>query len=147
MEPIKTEPLSRGEQKLIDKFYEDKVRQADRMDELAKQLIVLELAIPGIYATMLRLVSGKNAVPGNSFLLAAAFILWLLALIITFMCLVPKSWKVDTDILKRQAPAAEDQPLSVDEYFLRSAKTKRKFIVWGGFLFFSGIIAAVLSIY
>lgn len=57
--PIRTTAIAEGELKLLGAFHEDIARQSERMDDLAKQLITLELAIPGLYAVVLKLVSGE----------------------------------------------------------------------------------------
>jgi hypothetical protein len=67
--PIPTVPLSRQDQLLRDKLIEDIAGQSARMDELARQLIALELAVPGLYATVLKLVAGDKAtVPADVWL-------------------------------------------------------------------------------
>ncbi len=51
--PIPTRPPSRQDQLLRDKLIEDIAGQSARMDDLARQIIALELAVPGIYGTEL----------------------------------------------------------------------------------------------
>jgi hypothetical protein len=57
--PVKLR-LSAVDESLLDSFAKDVAAQATRFDELAKQLISLELAIPGVYAAILKLLSGGH---------------------------------------------------------------------------------------
>ncbi|WP_295457393.1 hypothetical protein [uncultured Thiodictyon sp.] len=57
--PIPT--LSHQDELLRDCLIDDLVAQSTRLDELARQLITVELAVPGLYVTVLRLVAGEKA--------------------------------------------------------------------------------------
>lgn len=62
-EPIDGKPLAKpGDQALLDAYYQEPVKQAERFADLAKELFKLELAIPGIYAAALRVVGGDQSV-------------------------------------------------------------------------------------
>lgn len=64
--PIPTRPPSRRDELIQERYIEEFARQSEHMDALARQLITLELAIPGLYATLLKLVAGgKATVPGD----------------------------------------------------------------------------------
>ena len=72
--PVPTRPLADEDTFLQQKYQESIVNQADLMDKLATQLITLELAIPGLYATVLKLVQGDEAtLPANPWLLYLTF--------------------------------------------------------------------------
>jgi hypothetical protein len=58
---LPTRPPSKSESLLREKFAESVAGQSDLMDQLARQLITLELAIPGLYATVLKLTQGDKA--------------------------------------------------------------------------------------
>ena len=58
---LPSRPVTSSETVLRDKFAESIVGQSELMDRLAQQLITLELAIPGLYATALKLLSGDAA--------------------------------------------------------------------------------------
>ena len=60
--PISTRPLTDNESFLRQKFVETITAQSDLMDKLAERLLTLELAIPGVYATGLKLVGGDKAI-------------------------------------------------------------------------------------
>jgi len=59
--PISTRPLSDNEKLMRQKFYESLAAQSDLMDKLGERLLTLELAILGLYATVLKLVGGDKA--------------------------------------------------------------------------------------
>ena len=98
--PISTVPLSENEELLRKKFYESITTQSDLMDKLGVQLLTLELAIPGLFATVLKLKSGDAATVTVNFALNLTFLCWVLALILTLVALTPKNWNVDPDHLK-----------------------------------------------
>lgn len=51
-----TRPLDSSKKVLRAKFAESFAGQSEQMDSLARQLITLELAVPGIYSAALKLV-------------------------------------------------------------------------------------------
>ena len=59
--PLPTRPLSSDETVLRDKFAESIAGQSELMDKLGQQLLMLELAIPGLYATVLCRRLGRKA--------------------------------------------------------------------------------------
>ena len=109
--------------------------QAAHLDELAKQLITLELAIPGLYAAVLKLVSGDSAKLHQSGLIMLAFVCWLLALGFTFASLLPAKYTVDVNSLS-----------DIQTYFSQSAKRKLYCLIPSGILCFSGICLVVYDI-
>jgi DNA-binding ferritin-like protein len=78
-----------------EKFYESLTAQSDLMDKLAERLLTLEPAIPGLYATVLKLVSGEKATAILNAAFYVTFACWLAALIVTLVALTPKKWVVD----------------------------------------------------
>ena len=77
-EPVLTpRPVAGPETVLRNKFAESLVSQSDLMDKLAQQLITLELAIPGIYATVLKLTAGADATVAVDAWVIGAFACWL----------------------------------------------------------------------
>ena len=142
---IPTIPVSENENLLRKKFYESIAAQSDLMDKLGERLLTLELGIPGLFATVLKLTRGEDAtLPINAALnLACAF--WLVARILTLMALTPKKWKVDEDLL-RQDPETFSEGLGVADFFEQSAMYKRRLIVASSVLFFAGIFSAMLTL-
>ncbi|NMQ19516.1 hypothetical protein E4P82_10110 [Candidatus Competibacter phosphatis] len=76
--PATTKP---SDQALLNAYYQEPIKQAERFADLAKELFKVELAIPGIYAAVLRL-SGMEQSTNHS-AVWAAFVFWTAALILT----------------------------------------------------------------
>lgn len=142
--PISTRPLNDSEKFLREKFYESIITQSNLMDKLSEQLLTLELAIPGLYATALKLMHGDKVVVTVNAMLYITFACWLLALIFTLFALTPKKWKVDPSIL-RQDPKKFGQALGVEDFFEQSALYKRRLIITSSVFFFTGIFSAVFT--
>jgi len=143
--PISTRPPSEGEALLKKKFAESIAAQSEQMDKLGQQLITLELAIPGLYATVLKLVSGDKATLSVSPALYLSFICWGLALILTLLSLIPRRWKVNRDLLKQRA-ASESDELGIEDFFYKSAQYKRNVLIAACLCFFVGIVSAVMVV-
>jgi hypothetical protein len=144
-QPISTRPVSDNEKLLRQKFYESVTAQSDLLDKLGERLLTLELAIPGLYATALKLVSGDKATLVINAALYVTFACWLLALALTLAALVPKKWKVDPAILK-QDPQKFSEGLGIEDYFEQSATRKRRLLIVSSVVFFAGIFSAVYTI-
>lgn len=143
--PIPTRPITEEENSLRKKFYENIAAQSDLMDKLAERLMTLELGIPGLFATVLKLTRGEDATLTINAALNVAFALWLLALILTLLALTPKKWKVDVSLLK-QDPKKFDEALGIEDFFTQSALYKRRLLIVSSLLFFAGIFAATLTL-
>jgi hypothetical protein len=91
-QPISTRPLGDNEKLLRDKFYASITSQSDLMDKLSERLLTMELAIPGLYATALKLLRGTGATITAGAGLYVTFACWLLALILTLTALTPRNW-------------------------------------------------------
>jgi len=143
--PIPTRPLSENEDLLRKKFYESIAAQSDLMDKLAERLLTLELGIPGLFATVLKLTRGDSATLTINAALNLAFALWLLALILTLLALTPRKWTVDPSLLK-QDPQKLSKSLSIEDFFTQSALYKRRLLTLSSLLFFAGIFAAMFAL-
>ncbi|MFK7891892.1 MAG: hypothetical protein AB8B63_13835 [Granulosicoccus sp.] len=142
-EPISTQPLDSGDLVLLDKFHEDIARQSERMDDLAKHLITVELAVSGLYATVLKLVGDKGQVLLAGPFLWITFLFWLIALALSLIALFPRQYDVDTNVLdghNRRSGAT-----GVTDYFHKSARYKRRLLIFSSLFFYLGIIVIVLS--
>jgi hypothetical protein len=144
-QPIPTVPLSDPDKSLRDKFYESIAAQSDLMDKLCEHLLTLELAIPGLYATVLKLVSGDKATVIVNPSFCITFVLWLAALGLTLFAFIPRKWTVDPTILK-QDPNKLSEGLGIEDFFEQSAAHKRRLIVFSSVLFFAGIVSAAFTI-
>lgn len=142
--PISTRPLSDNEKLLYEKFYKSIAAQSDLVDKLSEHLLTLELAIPGLYATVVKLISGDKTVVTVNAAFVITFGCWLLALLLTLAALTPKKWVVDPTIL-RQTPQKFSQALGIEDFFEQSAIYKRRLVIASSVLFFVGIISAVFT--
>jgi hypothetical protein len=143
--PISTRPVSDEENLLRKKFYESIAAQSDLMDKMSGQLLTLELAIPGLFATVLKLTGGDDATAVLNTFFYLAFGCWLLALLFTLLALIPKKWNVDPDLLQ-QDPASYSEGLGIRDFFEQSAHYKRRLVIASSILFFSGIFFAAFTI-
>jgi len=144
-QPIPTRPVNRQENLLRDKFYESIAGQSDLMDNLAVRLLTLELAIPGIYATALKLISGDDARVIVNAAFTITFLCWIASIILTLIALTPRKWRVDLTILK-QDPEKKFEALGVEDFFHQSALYKRRLLIASSLLFFAGIFSAVFTL-
>ena len=142
---IPTRPVGENENLLRKKFYENIAAQSDLMDKLGERLITLELAIPGLFAAVLKLTRGEDATLPVNTALNLAFAFWLAALTLTLIALTPKKWKVDEDLLK-QDPEKFSEGMGIADFFEQSALYKRRLIVASSVLFFAGIFSAILTL-
>jgi hypothetical protein len=142
--PIVTRPISKNEELIREKFYQRLVAQSDLMDKLSGQLLTLELAIPGIYATLLKLVNGDNVTVYLNSAFYLAFFCWFLSLALSLASLIPRKWNVDPSVLK-QAPDQYDQGLGIEDFFRKSAQHKRRLVIASSVLLFLGIFSAAYT--
>ena len=140
-----TRPVNENENLLRKKFYENITDQCTLMDKLSERLLTLELGIPGLFATVVKITRGDKATLTINTALNIAFACWLLSLILTLIALTPKKWKVDVTILK-QDPNKFAESLGVEDYFEQSALYKRRLVVTSSILFFIGIFSAVFTL-
>ena len=144
--PISTRPLSENEELLRQKFYESITAQSDLMDKLSAQLLTLELTIPGLFATVLKLIAGDKATVSLSPAFYGTFAFWLLALALTLVALIPRKLAVDPTVLIQDPQKIAADGLGIQDFFERSAQYKRRLVIASSTLFFVGIFCAAFSI-
>ncbi len=142
---IPTRPPSSSEELFKEKFAESIAGQSELMDKLGQQLITLELAIPGLYATALKLMSGDKAILSNNPSLYITFACWFFALLCTLISLIPRKWKINRNIMK-QDPSAETEELGIEDFFHKTAQYKRRLLIASVILFFIGVCSAVFTV-
>ena len=140
-------PPSKSDEELEKGFVTAIIDQPKLLDELAKQLVTLNLAIPGLYATVLKLIGGEKAVVNSAIMIGGAFFCWFIALALSLVSLTPRKWKVDRSKLRSNKPAAPGQPLSIEEFFMVTATYKRRLLVAATLFCFTGICLAGLTIF
>jgi len=143
---LSTRPVTSSESVLRDKFAESIAGQSELMDKLAQQLITLELAIPGLYAAVLKLTAGDAAtVPVNNWFYGA-FGCWSVALLLALVSLIPRTWKVDPTLLKADA-TSKGGVLGLEDFFRKSAAYKRWLLIPSAVLFALGIFCAAMLVF
>ena len=143
---LTTQPVSSSDTVLREKFAESIAGQSELMDKLGQQLITLELAIPGLYATVLKLVQGEKATLTVDNWLYFTFGSWFIALVLTLISLIPREWDVDETMLKPD-PAGRGDMLSIEEFFFNSARYKRRLLIPACIFFWLGIMGATLILF
>lgn len=143
--PISTRPPSSAEKLLQEKFVESIAGQSEQMDKLGQYLITLELAIPGLYATVLKLMSGDKATLAISPAIYLAFICWFVALLLTLISLIPRSWKVDPRIMKQDS-SKQVADLGIEDFFHKTAQHKRRLLIVASLVFFVGVVSAAFAV-
>jgi hypothetical protein len=119
---------------LQDSLAKEVANQATRMDDLAKLLITINLAIPALYGAIIKLSqTPANALP--SLLIIIAFASWLGSLWLAIVALLPVKNRVDPNNL----PA-------IERYFSANATRKQTNVVSASFLTFFGICLVIFGL-
>ncbi len=140
-------PPSKLDEELEKGFITAIIDQPKLLDELAKQLVTLGLAIPGLYATVLKLIGGGDAVVESAPMIVGAFACWFIALVLSLASLTPRKWKVDRSKLRSNIPAAPGQSLSIEEFFMVTATYKRRLLALATLFCFVGICLAGVTVF
>lgn len=143
---ISTRPLDENEKLLQKKFYEDLANQSERVDVLSAYLLNIELAIPGLYAGVLKLISGDGASLDNTSTVRLTFLLWFIALILTIIALTPKKYAVDPNVFTQDPNRMKEDGIGIEDYFTKTAQYKRRFALASALFFFFGVVSAVFTI-
>ena len=130
-----TRPVRHDERLVLERFVDAIVEQSRLMDAVARQLLVVELAVPGLYATMLKLISGKERL-ALSLAVHLAFACWLLALVFSLRAMLPRPYH----------NVRRDSPSSIEEFFDRAARYKRRWLLASITTFVTGLLFVVLDI-
>jgi len=133
--PLSTRPVNAHEQMMRERFAEAVADQSRLMDTLAQQLLTVELAIPGLYATLLKLASGADRL-SLSWWVYAAFGCWLAALACALRAIFPRKYR---DVVY-------DSPDSIEDFFDRAARFKRRWLLVSVLLFVGGLALIVMDV-
>ena len=134
-------PLSPAGRILRERFFEGLADQSQPLDELARQMITVTLAVPGIYAAVLALLRGQSATLPAGRPLIVSFGCWLAALALSFAALFPRRYQVDTTVLRGESAAGD--ALSLEAFFHRAARRKYWLLVAAAVAFTAGVVVAV----
>ena len=128
-------PLGEFDKALLNSFAHDITAQTNRFDNLSKMLIGLSIAIPGLYAAVLRLTLNPNVSLLQSPLLWVAFVAWLLTLGFALVSLIPNQHTIDPDNIT-----------AIEHYYRDQAQRKWRLMSAASFSCFFGICFAVFSL-
>lgn len=134
----RTRPPDTQERLLKERFADAVADQSRLMDSLAQTLLTVELAIPGLYATVLKWVSGGDQA-ALSCALVAAFFCWVAALVLTLIALFPKPYDVDPKHLR----GSRD---SIETFFRESARRKWVLLLASIAFFIAGLSAVLWDV-
>ncbi|MEP4888682.1 MAG: hypothetical protein ABJV04_01530 [Aliiglaciecola sp.] len=154
---VKTPTKTKADEVLEESFYKELAGQAERLDNFALGLIKLQLAIPALYAGILKLLDVKEVdittttvktisiVPDVSNLLFI-FTPWFVALCLSFLALFPmKHYDVKTNPIIEPLPDKPKGAIAINAYLHFSALRKFRLLVISSFLTFLGIAVAVFG--
>ena len=144
--PIAVRPMSENEKLLQAKFYEAIVAQSELLDKWSERLLTLELAVPSLYAAVLKLAAGEDAIVTVNAAFYVTFGCWLAALALTLVALFPKRWRVDPTVLKQDPGRMAQDGLGIEDFFEKSAQYKRGLLIAASVLFFAGVFSAVFTV-
>ncbi len=130
-----TTPLGEFDKALLNSFAHDMTAQTKRFDNLAKMLLGLNIAIPGLYAAVLRLTLNPHVALLQSPLLWVAFVAWLLSLGFALVSLLPNQHTIDPDNMT-----------AIEHYYRDQAQRKWRLMTAATFSSFFGICFAVFSL-
>lgn len=152
--PIKT----KADETLEISFYKDLAGQAERLDKFALELIKLQLAIPALYAGILKLLEVKVITSGSTaaiktistfpdlISLLVTFIPWLIALGLSFLSVFPiQHYEVKVSPVIEPLPNKPIGVIAINAYLHFSAQRKFRLLVISSLLTFFGIAFAVFS--
>nr|VFJ91440.1 MAG: hypothetical protein BECKLFY1418A_GA0070994_10167 [Candidatus Kentron sp. LFY] len=100
----------------IEAFRRQIVKQAERFDDLVKELLKIELIVPGIYYLATISKAGNISLNDNA---GWAFILWLIAIVLTLFGLFPKRYQVHVRDDSQNLPTV-DKPVSRESCLARN---------------------------
>lgn len=127
MEPIIGQAPNDEDTFLKEKHLESISKQPELMDSIAKQMLTLELAIPGLYVSAIR-VSDKLGKINPTCALYLAFASWLLSLVFIIVALVPRAYSVNPD-----------DHTAIRDSFYKTARYKLNWIIASIIAFASGL--------
>lgn len=128
--PRQTRPVRAEERYMQERFSEAIADQSKLMDTLAQQLLLVELAVLGLYATALKLISGTGTLD-FSWGIAFAFSCWIIALVCTVFAIIPRQYR----------NINHNSPSDIEAFFNQAAKRKLTLLVPSLVLFVAGTLS------
>ena len=138
IERIQTEIADLDDAFFAEALREETVKQVDRLNDLAKELFKLQLAIPGLFLAALR-ISEPGFSQMHTNLLILATILWLIGLGVNLQALFPRNYRVSEGF--------SDKDLNPRTFYQKAADFKYVRLLAGLILFIAGTLSAAVSIF
>lgn len=127
-------------------FAQEKIKQSERFDELAKVLFAIELAALAAYFTLLPFLLEKQQDNLNVAVMMIMAVCWLLAFIATLIAFFPKKYHVLENIVRRKTDSPLDlNRLTIMEFYEVSTQRKKKYLFAAIVLFLIALIAMPFS--
>lgn len=132
---IKGRPPNTEETFIKEKYLESISQQPALIHDVIKQLFTVELAIPGIYITILKLNHDEKQAIVVSDELYFVFACWLVSLVCIIIALIPRSYRVNPD-----------DHTALRESFFKVALYKFTWLIASTTAFITGLFFAIKDI-
>lgn len=152
---VKAPPRTKADELLEEGFYKDFAGQAERLDKFALELIKLQLAVPTLYAGILKLLEWQGPVATDTPSLSSAshtslllwiFIPWFFALVFSFCAVFPMGrYQVKSSPIVEPLPERATGDISIYAYFHFAARRKFRLLAGSALFTFFGIAVAVFG--
>jgi len=127
-------------------FAQEKIKQSERFDELAKVLFAIELAALAAYFTLLPFLLEKQQDNLNVEVMIGMAVCWFFSFIATLFAFFPKKYHVLENIVRRKTDSQPDpNRLTIMEFYEISTVHKRNRLFVAIFLFLIALIAMPFS--
>jgi len=127
-------------------FAQEKIKQSERFDELAKVLFAIELTTLAAYFTLLPFLLEKQQDNLNWQVMGVMAVCWFFAFIATLIAFFPKKYHVLENIVRRKTDSQPDpNRLTIMEFYEISTVHKRNRLFVAIFLFLIALIAMPFS--
>ena len=127
-------------------FAQEKIKQSERFDELAKVLFAIELAALAAYFTLLPFLLEKQQDNLNWQVMVVMAVCWFFSFIATLIAFFPKKYHVLENIVRRKTDSQPDpNRLTIMEFYEISTVHKRNRLFVAIFLFLIALIAMPFS--
>ncbi len=127
-------------------FAQEKIKQSERFDELAKVLFAIELATLAAYFTLLPFLLEKQQDNFNVEVMISMAVCWFFSFIATLFAFFPKKYHVLENIVRRKTDSQPDpNRLTIIEFYEVSTQHKKKYLLIATFLFLITLIAMPFS--
>ena len=135
-QPLSARPIRADEHFMQERFSEAIAEQSKLMTALAQQLLVVELAVIGLYATTLKLINGSDKVL-ITWEISIAFSCWIIAMILTILAMIPR---MDSKIIRQS-------PDSIEAFFSRAARRKFVLLLPAIGFFIGGVLCIIMDLF